>query len=144
MNAALKPTPRINRPPLPLPLPLQRRWVRSAVRIFLEYLNSFRENIATPSFKERVRSILLGSLLAAFCAILCAAIPALAQGERPLLIGLSAEYGMSGSQTAQSIEKGILLAIDEINTAGGVLGRKLALEKRDDRGLPARALDNLA
>ena len=142
MNAALKPTPSIYR--RPLSPPPQRRWVRSVTGHLLEYFYDFRENVVTPRFKARLRSILLGSLLAAFCAILCAAIPALAQAERPLLIGLTAEYGMSGSQTAQSIEKGILLAIDEINTVGGVLGRKLALEKRDDRGLPARALDNLA
>jgi branched-chain amino acid transport system substrate-binding protein len=65
-----------------------------------------------------------------------------AAGE-PVVIGLSAEFGMPGSQAAQSIEKGITLAIDEINSAGGVLGgRKLVLESRDDRGLPARAIDN--
>jgi branched-chain amino acid transport system substrate-binding protein len=96
----------------------------------------------------RARAILLGSLLAALsgvlCAVLCATLPALAQAQPAIKIGLTAEYGMSGSQVAQSIEKGILLAIDEINAAGGVLGRKLALEVHDDRGLPARALDNLA
>lgn len=74
----------------------------------------------------------------------CLALSVAAQTERPLRIGVSAEFGMQGSHAAQSIEKGILLAMDEINAAGGVLGRKLALEKRDDRGIPARALDNLA
>lgn len=74
---------------------------------------------------------------------LCLAQVAGAQSRPPVLIGMTAEFGMQGSQTAQSIEKGILLAIDEINSAGGVLGRKLALEKRDDRGVPARAIDNL-
>lgn len=68
-----------------------------------------------------------------------------AAAEPPLAIGLTAEFGIQDSQAAQSIEKGILLAIDEINAAGGVLGgRRLVLDKRDDRGLPARALDNLA
>ena len=85
-----------------------------------------------------------GFLLAGLSAWLCAAPSAAAQSERPLLIGLTAEFSMQGSQSAQSIEKGILLAIDEINAAGGVLGRKLALEKRDDGGLPARALDHFA
>jgi branched-chain amino acid transport system substrate-binding protein len=102
------------------------------------------DTISFPRLSARARSILLGSLLAALCAVLCTALPALAQTEPPIKIGLTAEFGMPGSQTAQSIEKGILLAIDEINAAGGVLGRKLALEIRDDRGLPARALDNLA
>jgi branched-chain amino acid transport system substrate-binding protein len=58
-------------------------------------------------------------------------------------LGLTAEFGVQGSHTAQSIEKGILLAIDEINARGGVLGgRPLMLETRDDRGVPARGVDN--
>lgn len=65
-----------------------------------------------------------------------------AEGPERITIGLTAEFGVQGSHTAQSIEKGILLAIDEINGAGGVLGRKLALETRDDRGVPARGVDN--
>lgn len=85
-----------------------------------------------------------GFLLAGLSVWLCAAPSAAAQSERPLKIGLSAEFGMKDSHSAQSIEKGILLAIDEINAAGGVLGRKLVLEKRDDRGVTARALDNFA
>jgi branched-chain amino acid transport system substrate-binding protein len=61
----------------------------------------------------------------------------------PVVIGITAEFGVQGSHAAQSIEKGIRLAIDEINTAGGVLGgRPLALEVRDDRGVPARGIDN--
>lgn len=62
----------------------------------------------------------------------------------PLVIGLSAEYGVKGSEAALSIERGIRIAIDEINQAGGVLGgRRLALETRDDRGVPMRGVDNL-
>jgi branched-chain amino acid transport system substrate-binding protein len=68
---------------------------------------------------------------------------AAAQTTQPVVIGLTAEFGVQGSQTAQSIEKGIALAIDEINAAGGVLGgRKLVLDTRDDRGVPARGVDN--
>lgn len=64
--------------------------------------------------------------------------------RRPIVIGLSAEFGVNNSVAAQSIEKGILLAINEINSAGGLLGgRKLVIEKRDDRGVPARGIDNL-
>ena len=60
-----------------------------------------------------------------------------------VVVGLSAEFGVKNSVAAQSIEKGMLLAIDEINTAGGVLGgRKLKLDARDDRGVPARGQDN--
>lgn len=67
-----------------------------------------------------------------------------ANEKPPVIIGLSAEFSLKNSSSAQSIEKGILLAIDEINAAGGVLdGRPLKLIARDDKGLPARAEDNL-
>lgn len=73
------------------------------------------------------------------CATLAAAAPP------PVRIGLTAEFGVRGSHAAQSIERGILLALDEINAAGGVLdGRPLLLETRDDRGLPARGADHYA
>lgn len=60
----------------------------------------------------------------------------------PIVVGLTAEFGVQGSQTAQSIAMGLTLAIDEVNAAGGVLGRPLALETQDDRGVPARGVDN--
>lgn len=65
-----------------------------------------------------------------------------AADKPPFTIGLTAEFSVQGSHSAQSIEKGILLAIDEINAAGGVAGRPLALETRDDRGVPTRGVDN--
>ena len=72
---------------------------------------------------------------AAFCS---------AQAAAPVVIGVSAEYSMKHSHSAQSIEKGAKLAIEEINAAGGVLGgRKLELQALDDRGVPARAIENL-
>lgn len=67
-----------------------------------------------------------------------------ADGKRPLTIAVSAEYGMLGSHAAQSIEKGVALAVAEINEKGGVLGgRPLQVVRRDDRGVPARAIDNV-
>lgn len=66
-----------------------------------------------------------------------------AEGPRKtLVIGLSAEFGVKNSHAAQSIERGIRLALDEINSSGGVAGYRLLLETRDDRGLPARGKDN--
>jgi branched-chain amino acid transport system substrate-binding protein len=76
--------------------------------------------------------------------ILSPGLSAAAEPARPILVGLSAEFGLKGSQAAQSIEKGIRLAMHEINAAGGLLGgRRLELETRDDRGVPARGIDNL-
>lgn len=77
------------------------------------------------------------------CLGLSAVFSAHATPPVPVVVGLTAEFGVRGSQTAQSIEKGILLALDEINAAGGVLGgREMRLENRDDRGVPARGIDN--
>jgi branched-chain amino acid transport system substrate-binding protein len=67
-----------------------------------------------------------------------------ASSGEPLKIAVVAEYGMQGSHAAQSIEKGVALAIAEINEQGGLLrGRPLQLVRRDDRGLPARAIDHM-
>lgn len=61
----------------------------------------------------------------------------------PVKIAVIAEFGMKNSVSAQSIEKGARLAAEEINAAGGVLnGRKLEVITRDDRGMPARAIDH--
>lgn len=93
----------------------------------------------TPALHRRRR------LLGALCGTsLLGAIPLRAHAAAPIRIGLSAEFGMQGSRTAQAIERGILLAIDDINGRGGVLGRQFALESRDDRGVPARGVDNFA
>lgn len=77
-------------------------------------------------------------------ALLCSMFAAAATPAKGLTIAINAEYGMPGSQAAQSIELGVALAIAEINAKGGVLnGRPLQLTHRDDRGLPARSIDNM-
>jgi ABC-type branched-subunit amino acid transport system substrate-binding protein len=56
-----------------------------------------------------------------------------------ILIG---EYGsMTGSEATfgQSTHNGILLAVDEINAAGGVNGRRIKLINYDDQGKPQEA-----
>lgn len=64
--------------------------------------------------------------------------------KAPVLIGLDAEFGHLTSTSDEAIKRGILIAIDEINQAGGVLGgRPLKLVERDNRSVPARANANL-
>lgn len=43
----------------------------------------------------------------------------------PVLIGLDAEFGHKTSTSAQAIQRGMEIAIDEINRKGGVLGTPL-------------------
>ena len=62
----------------------------------------------------------------------------------PVHVGLDAEFGHLTSTSAQAIQKGIEIAMAEINQAGGVLGgRKLSLITTDNRSITAVGLDNL-
>ncbi|ABK45143.1 amino acid/amide ABC transporter substrate-binding protein, HAAT family [Magnetococcus marinus MC-1] len=81
--------------------------------------------------------------LAALCFAFFAGIGGVSAMES-VRIGFDGAYGLKNSTSAQSIEMGLRLAIDEINTAGGVLGgRPLALVTADNRSVPARGIENL-
>ena len=68
----------------------------------------------------------------------------LAEEPKPVLIGFDGEFKLVNSTSAQAIERGILIAIDEINHAGGVLGgRPLKLISKDNRSVTARGIRNL-
>src|SRR5215216_608337 len=62
---------------------------------------------------------------------------AFAQGAKPIKLGLtcdaSGQYGNSG----QDDLRGILMAIDEVNAKGGVLGRKFTWITADTETTPA-------
>jgi branched-chain amino acid transport system substrate-binding protein len=62
----------------------------------------------------------------------------------PVFIGLDAEFGYADSTSAEAIRNGILIALEEINAAGGVLGgRPLVLEERANHSVPARSIQNI-
>jgi len=65
--------------------------------------------------------------------------------KAPVLLGIDAEFGLDNSTSAQAIELGMRIAIEQINRAGGVLGgRPLAVVTRDHRSIPARGIRNIA
>jgi branched-chain amino acid transport system substrate-binding protein len=67
--------------------------------------------------------------------------PTLAQGKDPVKIGLSAAVSGGSAASGEAIKRGILIAMDEINAKGGVLGgRRLELVIRDDEGNPAKGV----
>lgn len=67
-----------------------------------------------------------------------------ARSASSVYIGLDAEFGHGTSTSAQAIQRGISIAIDEVNKAGGVLGgRPLELMTTDNRSITAVGLDNL-
>lgn len=89
-----------------------------------------------------MRPLVLRSWLAGLAAGCALAFPALAAD--PILLGLDAEFGHQTSTSAQAVQQGMEIAIEEINAAGGLIGgRKLELVTRDNRSIPAIGVDNL-
>lgn len=74
--------------------------------------------------------------------VLLALLPLPTRGQTIKLL-INAEFGIPGSTSAQAIHAGAQVAASEINAAGGVLGRRLEIVTRDNRGVPARALNHL-
>jgi branched-chain amino acid transport system substrate-binding protein len=71
-------------------------------------------------------------------------VTALAQAQE---IKLGFNGDLSASPSAQSGKAGVLgiqAAIDDINAAGGVLGRKLSLTIRDDQSQPPKSIQNMS
>ena len=65
------------------------------------------------------------------------------QAAEPITLGLN--YPRTGSYKEEGLAqmRGALLAIDEINAAGGVLGRPLRLSSKDTASRPAKAVKNV-
>jgi len=59
------------------------------------------------------------------------------------VVGLDADLSNVAKSGGQAIQRGIELAIDDINAKGGVLGGLLVLDARDHRGNPARGIANI-
>ncbi len=80
--------------------------------------------------------------LLAFLA-LCTAASACVQAADPITLGLS--YPRTGSYKEEGLAqmRGALLAIDELNAQGGVLGRSLRLSSLDDASKPDKAERNV-
>ena len=67
-----------------------------------------------------------------------------APSGKPVLVGIDAEFGLLNSTSAQAIELGVRVAVDQINGAGGVLGgRPLEVVTKDHRSIPARGIRNI-
>jgi len=77
------------------------------------------------------RALLIG-------ATLLLASPALA--DDTIKFGLVAAMSGQSAKSGEAIVRGLSLAIDEINTAGGVLGKKVELVVRDDESNPAKGV----
>ena len=84
-----------------------------------------------------------GAMLASAATLLGAAPlarPALAQSG-PILIGWLAALTGPSSAPAIGFDRGVKFAVEEINTAGGVKGRRIEIVTRDTQGDPTKAVN---
>ncbi|MFD1702916.1 substrate-binding protein [Methylopila henanensis] len=72
------------------------------------------------------------SRILVLAAALAASVAAASAEEKPIVIGVPVGLSGANSVVAPSVVQSSELAVEEINKAGGVLGRKLALEIADD------------
>jgi branched-chain amino acid transport system substrate-binding protein len=84
------------------------------------------------------RKVLLGSSAGVAAAAL--ARPAIAASD-PIRIGFLPALTGPSSSTGVAINRGTILAVNEINAAGGVNGRKLELISRDTQSDPTKAVN---
>ena len=63
-----------------------------------------------------------------------------AQAQGTIKIGLVTALSGQSARAGEAITRGMVIAIDEINAKGGVLGRKLELVRRDDEATPAKGV----
>jgi branched-chain amino acid transport system substrate-binding protein len=86
------------------------------------------------------RDVLLGTSGALGAAAFSFPKPAIAQSE-PIKIGwLAAMTGPSSAPTV-GFNRGVIFAVDSINAAGGVKGRKIEIVTRDTQGDPTKAVN---
>lgn len=85
---------------------------------------------------ERIRWMALVAAMAAL-----AGIPGQGwSGERPLRIGEINSYSGIAAGFTLPYRQAVEMALDEVNAAGGLLGRKVEVRFRDDKGSPAEAI----
>ncbi len=80
--------------------------------------------------------------LASHVAVACATIAfsGFALAADPIKIGVSGPYTGGSSSMGVSMRDGVKMAVDEINKAGGVLGRQLQIVERDDEAKNERGV----
>ena len=89
------------------------------------------------------RTVLTGSAAGVVSLTSGLAAPAIAQND-PIRIGYLPALTGPSSSTGVGINRGVQLAVDEINAAGGVNGRKLELIVRDTQSEPTKAVNAVA
>jgi branched-chain amino acid transport system substrate-binding protein len=61
-----------------------------------------------------------------------------ARAEETIKVGLVGALSGGSAKSGEGITRGLTIAIDEINAAGGLLGRRVELVRRDDESNPSK------
>lgn len=64
----------------------------------------------------------------------------MAQAADTIKVGLIASLSGPSAKSGEAITRGLTIAIDEINAAGGLLGKQVELLRRDDENNPGKGL----
>lgn len=80
----------------------------------------------------------IGGAVAGVSLSLALAAPAFAQ--ETIKVGLVAALSGQSAKSGEAITRGLQVAIDQINAAGGVLGKQFELVRRDDESNPAKGV----
>ena len=82
----------------------------------------------------------LASLLTLTLVLIAGLAPGAAWAQAPIKLGEINSYSGIGAPFTGPYRAGVEMAVEEINAKGGVLGRKLEVIFRDDKGQPAEAV----
>jgi len=78
-------------------------------------------------------------LIFLFIVLLACSHTAIAAESGNILIGIGAPMTGSGAQYGELVKQGVELAVEEINAAGGILGKKITVMYGDDKSDPKEA-----
>ncbi len=85
--------------------------------------------------KRKISVLLCGAMLAALLAG-CGG----GKEEEPIKVGYFGPLTGGSAQSGQAARNGLQVAVDELNAAGGVLGRQIAVVEYDDKSSPEQAV----
>lgn len=60
-----------------------------------------------------------------------------------VVIGIDADLSMGAKGAGLAIKRGVEIAVDELNSAGGLLGKKIAVIAKDHQGITSQANENI-